>query len=177
MRQTSINSWREEPYSINNSTPFPFWTNSIIFNLLILWLFWSLKMNELVMSKQLLLTVKKISFIIKLIYGYCRKSGKYRREDTLKITPDSTFKFNNKYIWLGLKSLFCLLSPQIYHVNDLIYQFYIDAAAAAAKLLQSCPTLCDPIDGSPPGSPIPGILQARTRRSYLIHCPCTWLFI
>ena len=36
------------------------------------------------------------------------------------------------------------------------------AAAAAAKALQSCPTLCDPIDGSPPGSPVPGILQART---------------
>ena len=36
------------------------------------------------------------------------------------------------------------------------------AAAAPAKSLQSCPTLCDPIDGSPPGSPIPGILQART---------------
>ena len=35
------------------------------------------------------------------------------------------------------------------------------AAAAAAKSLQSCPTLCDPIDGSPPGSPIPGIFQAR----------------
>ena len=35
------------------------------------------------------------------------------------------------------------------------------AAAAAAKSLQSCPTLCDPIDGSPPGSPIPGILQAK----------------
>ena len=35
-------------------------------------------------------------------------------------------------------------------------------AAAAAKLLQSCPTLCDPTDGSPPGSPVPGILQART---------------
>ena len=34
------------------------------------------------------------------------------------------------------------------------------AAAAAAKLLQSCPTLCDPLDGSPPGSPIPGILLA-----------------
>ena len=31
-----------------------------------------------------------------------------------------------------------------------------------AKSLQSCPTLCDPIDGSPPGSPVPGILQART---------------
>ena len=36
------------------------------------------------------------------------------------------------------------------------------AAAAAAKSLQSCPTLCDPIDGSPPGSAILGILQART---------------
>ena len=35
-------------------------------------------------------------------------------------------------------------------------------AAAAAKSLQSCPTLCDPTDGSPPGSPVPGILQART---------------
>ena len=38
----------------------------------------------------------------------------------------------------------------------------IPFAAAAAKSLQSCPTLCDPIDGSPPGFPIPGILQART---------------
>ena len=34
--------------------------------------------------------------------------------------------------------------------------------SSAAKSLQSCPTLCDPIDGSPPGSPVPGILQART---------------
>ena len=34
--------------------------------------------------------------------------------------------------------------------------------AAAAKSLQSCPTLCDPVDGSPPGSPVSGILQART---------------
>ena len=38
----------------------------------------------------------------------------------------------------------------------------IKLAAAAAKSLQSCLTLCDPIDGSPPGSPVPGILQART---------------
>ena len=35
-------------------------------------------------------------------------------------------------------------------------------AAAAAKSLQSCPTLCDPVDGSPPGSAVPGILQAKT---------------
>ena len=39
--------------------------------------------------------------------------------------------------------------------------------AAAAKSLQSCPTLCDPIDGSPPGSLVPGILQARTHWSGL----------
>ena len=38
----------------------------------------------------------------------------------------------------------------------------MEYAAAAAKSLQSCPTLCDPIDGSPSGSPVPGILQART---------------
>ena len=48
-------------------------------------------------------------------------------------------------------------------LQDLDYQRTIPAAAAAAtaKSLQSCPTLCDPIDSSPPGSPIPGILQAR----------------
>ena len=38
----------------------------------------------------------------------------------------------------------------------------IMSAAAAAKSLQSCPTLCDPIDSSPPGSPVPGILKARS---------------
>ena len=43
-----------------------------------------------------------------------------------------------------------------------IFMLNWPAAAAAAKSLQSCPTVCDPIDGSPPGSPVPGILQART---------------
>ena len=54
----------------------------------------------------------------------------------------------------------------------------IAAAAAAAKLLQSCPTLCDPIDGSPPGSPVPGILQARAlewvRTEALFTIAKTW---
>ena len=49
-------------------------------------------------------------------------------------------------------------------------------AAAAAKSLQLCPTLCDPIDGSPPGSPVPGILQARTLEWVAIslskYCNC-----
>ena len=42
------------------------------------------------------------------------------------------------------------------------------AAAAAAKLLQSCPTLCDPKDGTPPGSPVPGILKARVLEWFAI---------
>ena len=45
------------------------------------------------------------------------------------------------------------------------------AAAAAAKSRQSCPTLCDPRDGSPPGSPVPGILQARTLKWDAISFP------
>ena len=42
------------------------------------------------------------------------------------------------------------------------YKHTAAAGVAAAKSLQSCPTLCDPIDGSPPGSTVPGILKART---------------
>ena len=49
-----------------------------------------------------------------------------------------------------------------------------NAAAASAKLLQSCLTLCDPIDGSPPGSPIPGILQARTMEWVAISFSNAW---
>ena len=50
----------------------------------------------------------------------------------------------------------CLLAVQIKWFQA------FSKTAAAAKSLQSCPTLCDPIDGSPPGSPVPGILHART---------------
>ena len=63
----------------------------------------------------------------------------------------------------------------VYDNNDNYYITFIEfllsnwsyvvlfmCVAAAAKSLQSCPTLCDPIDGSPPGSPVPEILQART---------------
>ena len=52
--------------------------------------------------------------------------------------------------------------PISYCLRAVFFWGVYAAAAAAAKLLQSCPTLCDPVDGSPPGSPIPGILQART---------------
>ena len=52
----------------------------------------------------------------------------------------------------------------LFDFRFLIVSFFsfVQTAAAAANSLQSCLTLCDPIDGSPPGSPVPGILQART---------------
>ena len=64
-----------------------------------------------------------------------------------------------------LTSYFCI--PVLYDEKNifflvLVLEGLIDLHAAAAKLLQSCPILCDPIGSSPPGSPIPGILQART---------------
>ena len=60
-----------------------------------------------------------------------------------------------------------------------LYDFFLRslfsfAAAAAAKSLQSCPTLCDPIDGGPPGSPVPGILQARTLEWVAISFSNAW---
>ena len=61
------------------------------------------------------------------------------------------------HITISLKILFPHRSLQSAELSSLCC-----TAAAAAKSLQSCPTLCDPIDGSPPGSPVPGILQART---------------
>ena len=48
------------------------------------------------------------------------------------------------------------------------------AVAGAAKLLQSCPTLCDPLGGSPPGSPVPGILQARTLEWVAVSFSNAW---
>ena len=56
-------------------------------------------------------------------------------------------------------------------LNSKFWIRYTAAAAAAARSLQSCPTLCDPIDGSSPGSPVPGILQARTLEWAAISFP------
>ena len=73
---------------------------------------------------------------------------------------------------LGIASLGTLLTPHpgwsLQGCVSVSYFYSVQGgtlsitAAAAAKSLQSCPTLCDPRDGSPPGSPVPGILQART---------------
>ena len=69
-------------------------------------------------------------------------------------------------------SALCLLYDP---VLTAIHVYWRDhAAAAAAKLLQSCPTLCDPIDRSPPGSAVPGILQARTLEWVAISFSNAW---
>ncbi|KAI4548432.1 hypothetical protein MG293_000762, partial [Ovis ammon polii] len=94
-------------------------------------------------------------------------------------------KASLKYCVIILERNLFMILPELYTINSLawllaielpllfscpIYKSQItfegkalgDSAAADAKSLQSCPTLCDPIDGSPPGSPVPGIFQART---------------
>ena len=75
-----------------------------------------------------------------------------------------------------LRSLSCVrLYNKTKNVLALVkFIVYSDAAAAAAKSLQSCPTLCNPIDGGPPGAPIPGILQARTLEWVAISFSNAW---
>ena len=71
--------------------------------------------------------------------------------------------------WIGIHQLTSILESSICTLLK-----YTTAAAAAAKSLQSCPTLCDPIDGSPPGSTVPGILQARTLEWVAIFFSSAW---
>jgi len=88
-------------------------------------------------------------------------------------TPGHTYRQNSKKIHatpMFISALFTITKtckqPRCPLIDKLIKKMctYLqwNAAAAAAKLLQSCPTLCDPRDGSPPGSPGPAILPART---------------
>ena len=102
-------------------------------------------------------------------------------------TPLS-MRFSRKEYWSGchffLQGIFLtqgikpglLLGRRIlYHWATREAWFWLSrAAAAAAKSLQSCPTLCDPIDGSPPGSAVPGILQARTLEWVAISFSNAW---
>ena len=94
--------------------------------------------------------------------------------------PDSKSSVFPRESWIVATSLlpekhrgsfFSSLQQQLFQVFEFSETAYVpflagkssnSTAAAAAASLQSCPTLCDPIDGSPPGSPVPGILQART---------------
>ena len=72
--------------------------------------------------------------------------------------------------WLQLPEQLLVL----YDIDNIDKDHFPVAAAAAAKSLQSCPTLCDPIYGSPPDSPVPGILQARTLEGVAISFSNAW---
>ena len=67
-----------------------------------------------------------------------------------------------RFHFLGLQNQWGQVTAAMKLKDAAYWKDSYDKSAAAAKSLQSCPTLCDPIDGSPPGSAIPGILQART---------------
>ena len=76
----------------------------------------------------------------------------------------SLWHFNNS---CNISNFLIVLSVMVTVIFDV-------TPAAAAKSLQSCPTLCDPTDGSPPGSPVPGILQARTPEWVAISFSNAW---
>ena len=84
-----------------------------------------------------------------------------RKRQLIKAKWKERKKKNKKNKWCRLRWICSLV---LWNVH----------AAAAAKSLQSCPTLCNPVDGSPPGSPVPGILQARTLEWLAISFPNAW---
>ena len=82
-----------------------------------------------------------------------------------------------------MENVFCSIDLCVCICDDIIFFLLLTLCsfsnssiryAVAAKLLQSCPTLCNPIDGSPPCSPIPGILQARTLEWVAISFSNAW---
>ena len=74
----------------------------------------------------------------------------------------------------SLCKLFCFIILFMYKSSQAREKMLNITATAAAKSLQSCPTLCDPVDGSPPGSPVPGILQARTLEWVAVSFSNAW---
>ena len=78
------------------------------------------------------------------------------------------------YSTVGHKELVPTEELNYNRTTSIYWMASIGAPAAAAKLLQSCPALCNSIDGSPPGSPIPGILQARTLEWVAISFSNAW---
>ena len=99
----------------------------------------------------------------------------------LKSIPFTTNCLNNLHIGISIVTMRREYKIGRETIMDLVLSYLsrfclcsLAATAAAAKSLQSCPTLCDPIDSSPPGSPVPGILQARTLEWVAISFSNAW---
>ena len=105
--------------------------------------------------------------------------------------------FSRQEYWNGVPLLSCLARGIYFFAKNIYFQMFAEMGLLkpilsslcigwyflfhqnlrvvnTAKLLQLCPTLCDPIDGSPPGSPVPGILQARTMKWVAISFSNAW---
>ena len=111
-----------------------------------------MKFGRFCLSENFSISSKLLNFFIKWwrkYYGYLFNYVESIMRSLLSFFFSSLFIFYWRIIPLQNFAVLCQTSTRISH------------AAAAAKSLQSCPTLCDPMDGSPPGSPVPGILQAR----------------
>ena len=104
----------------------------------------------------------------------------YLQRETTSFLP-SVFSIATYNYFFSMHLWSLLSSPSIHWYQKkiatrkcLVPDFLSAAAAAAAASLQSCPTLCDPRDGTPPGSPVPGILQARTLEWVAISFSNAW---
>ena len=96
---------------------------------------------------------------------------------SLSFSSSCSFGIEYKFIQLSIPIPSKSFKTNQYIIIMALFQNYISYTpyvAAAAKSHQSCPTLCDPIDGSPPGSPVPGILQARTLEWVAISFSNAW---
>ena len=79
----------------------------------------------------------------------------------MELCPMLRSSLDGRGVWGRMDTCVCM-AESLCRSPEAITTLLMVYAAAAAKSLQSCPTLCDPIDGSPPGFPVPGILQVRT---------------
>ena len=96
--------------------------------------------------------------------------------EVLKLALDTALVIKHLFFSPNLSLEWCLhdTEAELCKLHFFFANWCPAAAAAAAKSLRSCPTLCDLIDGSPPGSPVPGILQARTLEWVAISFSNAW---
>ena len=112
-----------------------------------------------------------------LVLSVFTESTKDTSHDLLKISPGKVLSFCPAFFFFFIsqwRTINWRLISLLLHCTVSYYMKSKYAAAAAAKSLQSCPTLCDPRDGSSPGSPVPGILQARTLEWVAISFSNAW---
>ena len=112
----------------------------------------------------------EIYLIIAIIYMVLHR--RWLKSSSIPSSKNSAFS-----VWRLVKGQVFVIKSRVCAVKAYPKTLRIAAAAAAAKSLQSCLTLWDPIDGSPPGSPVPGILQARTLEWVAMSFSNAWKWI